>query len=157
MNHKWIFVPPAGMYENEYRCDYCGDINMESADNPDTNNSVDGCSGELLEVPTCDKCGGQDIQVDAYAAYNPITQDWEIVTTFDQSVCEDCGGECSWEMQKIKPPCQHEFVSADNEHVSGASICTKCKLIMATSDVLALEQKITNSAGIDFKRSDSDD
>jgi hypothetical protein len=42
----------------------------------------------------------------------------------------------------------HDFVSADNEYVTGASVCVHCKAIVATSDVAQLEQKIVEAAGI---------
>lgn len=47
------------------------------------------------EKPICAECGSDDVRADAYAAWSVETQQWEIVTTFDNSDCEECGGECS--------------------------------------------------------------
>jgi len=135
MKHRWIFVPPAGLYESEYRCRWCGDINIESCDNPDSKNPVDGCDRHLLEVPTCIKCGGQEILMDAYAKWSHETNEWILNSTHEHTVCETCGGECTWEMRTMLTPCNHIFVSADNPVVSGASICTKCKLVVPTNDL----------------------
>ncbi|MCZ4354901.1 MULTISPECIES: hypothetical protein [Roseobacteraceae] len=43
----------------------------------------------------CSTCGSQDVRADAYAAWNPELQTWELVAIFDSRDCEDCGGECS--------------------------------------------------------------
>lgn len=36
--------------------------------------------------------------------------------------------------QLKKPKCDHNFVSADNEVVTGAFICTNCKLVKVAND-----------------------
>lgn len=43
------------------------------------------------EKPVCQYCGSDDVYVDAYAAWNNETQEWELVNTFDNYVCN---GEC---------------------------------------------------------------
>jgi len=43
----------------------------------------------------CTQCDGQNIRADASAEWNPELQMWELVTVFDNTDCEDCGGECS--------------------------------------------------------------
>lgn len=45
------------------------------------------------ERPVCRSCGGSDIRADAYAEWDTDAQDWDLSTTFDDFVCEDCGGE----------------------------------------------------------------
>lgn len=43
----------------------------------------------------CASCGSENVKADAYAEWNPELQMWEIVSLFDNTDCEDCGGECS--------------------------------------------------------------
>jgi hypothetical protein len=48
--------------------------------------------------PVCSTCGSDDVKVDAYAAWDPVRQEFELCSTFDKgSVCEVCGGEASLE------------------------------------------------------------
>lgn len=49
------------------------------------------------QVPICTECGSADIRSDAYARWSVERQEWELVTTFDNTDCENCGGECSIE------------------------------------------------------------
>lgn len=49
-------------------------------------------------IPQCTHCGGTDISLDAYAAWSIEEQDWTLKTTFDEAVCEDCQGECNYDM-----------------------------------------------------------
>ncbi len=51
--------------------------------------------------PECTVCGGHDIKHDAYASWDIEEQDWVLITTFDSSDCEDCGGECSYNMVEV--------------------------------------------------------
>lgn len=43
----------------------------------------------------CARCGSTNVLLDAYACWNVGTQTWELQNTFDDAVCEDCGGETS--------------------------------------------------------------
>lgn len=49
------------------------------------------------QKPVCGECGGDDILCDAYAEWDTDAQDWSLQNTFEQTVCNDCGGECSIE------------------------------------------------------------
>lgn len=52
--------------------------------------------------PVCSECGSDDVRADAYAAWNTEVQDWELTQTFDKgSVCESCGGGCSFEWVEL--------------------------------------------------------
>ena len=43
----------------------------------------------------CSDCKSEDVVADAYAAWNWVTQEWDIVATFDKgSHCNNCGCEC---------------------------------------------------------------
>lgn len=42
----------------------------------------------------CSFCGSPNIAFDAYAEWNPEIQKMELRTTFDNTTCDDCGGEC---------------------------------------------------------------
>jgi hypothetical protein len=41
----------------------------------------------------CRHCGSENVSVDATARWNVDTQSWELAGLFDNSDCEDCGGE----------------------------------------------------------------
>ena len=43
----------------------------------------------------CSTCGSDKVFRDATAAWCVETQQWEMVTVFDHSDCEQCNGECS--------------------------------------------------------------
>lgn len=51
------------------------------------------------EKVSCQKCGSDKVLFDAYAEWNPETQEYEITTTFDYNICDDCGAEesANWE------------------------------------------------------------
>lgn len=41
----------------------------------------------------CKHCGSKDVRRDADAAWNEETQQWELVTVYDNATCEKCGKE----------------------------------------------------------------
>jgi hypothetical protein len=41
----------------------------------------------------CKYCGSENVSVDATARWNVDTQAWELAGLFDNSDCDDCGGE----------------------------------------------------------------
>jgi hypothetical protein len=43
----------------------------------------------------CDTCGSDDVRLDAWAAWNVETPQWELAETFDLAHCAHCDGECS--------------------------------------------------------------
>jgi DNA-directed RNA polymerase subunit RPC12/RpoP len=49
----------------------------------------------------CKHCGSHDVRRDADAVWNEITQEWELVSVYDNATCEDCGGETSLEEEGI--------------------------------------------------------
>lgn len=46
--------------------------------------------------PTCADCGSTDLSFDAYAEWNPATQNYELRNVFDEAYCngDKCHGEC---------------------------------------------------------------
>jgi hypothetical protein len=40
----------------------------------------------------CKHCGSSEVVFDAYAQWNPESQDFEIYNTFDDSWCQECEG-----------------------------------------------------------------
>lgn len=56
--------------------------------------------------PVCRQCGSDDVLKDAYACWNVETQEWELLTTFDEFVCEKCEG-----------PTQVEFIEGINNGI----------------------------------------
>jgi hypothetical protein len=42
----------------------------------------------------CTACGSADVRCDAYAEWDHDSQQWSLTTTFDNTDCENCGGEC---------------------------------------------------------------
>lgn len=59
----------------------------------------------------CMDCGSTDVRCDAYAAWSVDRQEWELVTTFDNTDCETCGGECSLGERDATP----EEIAADKD------------------------------------------
>jgi hypothetical protein len=63
----------------------------------------------------CATCGSADVQADAYARWNVLTQQWDLSSTLDDTVCEVCEGECKTEeipfddWQKSITETQHLF------------------------------------------------
>lgn len=56
---------------------------------------IDTSSMEEPEQPfdlVCDECGSNEILRDAYTAWSPSTQKWEICNQFDQIYCAQCDG-----------------------------------------------------------------
>lgn len=49
----------------------------------------------------CPCCGSKNILKDAYATWNTDAQDWELHSTYDDIVCEDCGehSKCADEVE----------------------------------------------------------
>lgn len=43
----------------------------------------------------CSECGSEDVLVDAYASWNYGKQKYELDSTYDNTFCNNCGGECS--------------------------------------------------------------
>lgn len=57
-----------------------------------------------MKLPICSTCGGHDILLDAYAAWDPLKDEWVLNSTHENPVCETCKGECSWEFQEVTEP-----------------------------------------------------
>jgi hypothetical protein len=41
----------------------------------------------------CEKCGSENVYIDAYAGWSVERQSWELASTFDNSYCSDCDTE----------------------------------------------------------------
>lgn len=41
----------------------------------------------------CKYCGSENVSIDAAARWNVDTQAWELAALFDNSDCDDCGGQ----------------------------------------------------------------
>jgi predicted Zn-ribbon and HTH transcriptional regulator len=50
-------------------------------------------NGDTPVVPTCPKCGSEEIATDATARWNTTEQKWEISGLLDPCSCDDCGAE----------------------------------------------------------------
>jgi hypothetical protein len=50
----------------------------------------------------CTGCGGDDVKDDSYSSWDSVNQCWEHCSEFDNTVCEDCGGDCSLESKVIE-------------------------------------------------------
>jgi alpha-D-ribose 1-methylphosphonate 5-phosphate C-P lyase len=42
----------------------------------------------------CEKCGSENVKVDAWAVWDNESQRWELGETYDHAHCDDCDGEC---------------------------------------------------------------
>jgi hypothetical protein len=53
--------------------------------------------------PVCCTCGSDDVRADAYALWDPVSQEWGLSATFDKGgVCEKCGGETRLEDKALE-------------------------------------------------------
>ena len=41
----------------------------------------------------CKTCNSEDVFVDALAAFDVVTQEWQLQSTYDQAYCIDCDSE----------------------------------------------------------------
>lgn len=55
-------------------------------------------------LPICTACGSAEVRSDAYAEWDAENQCWSLVTTFDNTDCENCGGECRVEWVGLDSP-----------------------------------------------------
>lgn len=75
----------------------------------------------IREKLICTKCGGENVQVDAYAIWNVERQGYELVATYDKGAsCEDCDGECRCEFVPIQD-CHNAVSKPDPESSLSAS------------------------------------
>lgn len=51
----------------------------------------------------CERCGGDNVTSDAVAAWNVDAQQWELLNTFDNTDCNDCGGEAHLTQLQLQP------------------------------------------------------
>ncbi len=42
----------------------------------------------------CEKCGSEEVRLDAWASWDEIEQQWALHATYDAAWCESCEGEC---------------------------------------------------------------
>lgn len=42
---------------------------------------------------TCKTCNSEDVFVDALAAFDTVSQQWQLQSTYDQAYCVDCDSE----------------------------------------------------------------
>ena len=78
-------------------------------------------AGQKGAVPTCVRCGSNDVVRDAWAVWNPVTGLWELRKVFDQAMCETCeeSTELVW---KKRPESRTETIRRLNDALrSGAS------------------------------------
>ena len=61
--------------------------------------------GALWSVPVCSRCGSDQVVVDAWASWNPLTGFWELEDTFDHAWCKACDAEADlhWVQSDIGP------------------------------------------------------
>ena len=50
----------------------------------------------------CTHCGSEDVRQDADAMWNVDTQKWELAGLYDNTTCDQCGGECRIKEVEIK-------------------------------------------------------
>lgn len=50
----------------------------------------------------CSKCKSPEVLFDAYAMWDINKQEMIVQTTFDNTVCEPCGGECKVEKVQLE-------------------------------------------------------
>lgn len=66
--------------------------------------------------PICTHCGSPDIICDAYAEWDSETQSWVLASTYDDTHCRDCDGECSTEWITADQPAVSEWERLARAH-----------------------------------------
>lgn len=76
---------------------------------PEIQNKIENLSKKLSDyntkeditninpVPYCLNCGNNTVLLDAFARWDNETQDWILHQTFDDSFCNTCKQECTYE------------------------------------------------------------
>lgn len=54
-----------------------------------------------MRVMVCKHCGSQEVRRDAWAAWNPEKEEWELYNYFDAAFCEDCDTETTIEEKEV--------------------------------------------------------
>jgi len=49
-------------------------------------------------IAVCETCGSSDLWVDATAYWSITEQKWELISTYDQTHCDNCDGETHYKM-----------------------------------------------------------
>lgn len=44
-----------------------------------------------MKTKHCPHCGSDNLVIDAFASWNPALEEWELHSTYDDVVCNDCG------------------------------------------------------------------
>ena len=58
--------------------------------------------GEPRLQPVCNRCGGTDFMVDAFACWDIDAQGWELHSTYEANAwCRGCEGEASFSMKPV--------------------------------------------------------
>lgn len=52
--------------------------------------AVPGARREVARKPICPECGSANVLLDAWASWDAESRWWQVETTFDNGVCEDC-------------------------------------------------------------------
>ena len=74
-----------------------------SIDTPDVATAASKPDEKQPEYPLCSTCGSHRVYHDAWASWDPATQDWVLAATFDYVHCDNCGGEASLEWKQGTP------------------------------------------------------
>ena len=53
--------------------------------------------------PVCSHCGSDEVKCDAWAEWDDENQSFSLSQTFDEWICEPCGGGCNVEWIDVKP------------------------------------------------------
>lgn len=56
---------------------------------------------DTRQIPVCTVCGSSDVTMDGLLSWNTTTQEWEVCGTFDNTDCNNCGGECHIEFKTV--------------------------------------------------------
>ena len=70
----------------------------------------------------CKYCGSEYVKRDADAMWNVDTQEWELVSVYDNATCEDCGGETSLIEEEIANEKRRNERDTSYSLLSGSSV-----------------------------------
>jgi len=88
-------------------------------------------------IYVCTTCGSEDVSQDAWADWDPASEQMVLRQSFDDSYCHSCESECSVEEQEITDPTRLEFIKLQRrQHRIGCEAMTMFSLVQMMKDRL---------------------
>lgn len=59
----------------------------------------------------CATCGSEDVHRDAFASWNPETQEWELAAVYDSATCQTCDNDTTLTERPLRPETSREVAA----------------------------------------------